>query len=255
MQAVNTELDCRTLTDFDNLVVDVFSHLGNHFFNARRVNTSVGHQLVERQTGNLATHRIKARQYDGFRGVVDDNFNAGSGFERADVASFATDDTSFDFVVFDVEYRNAVFNGVFHCSPLNRLDNDFLRFLIRLEFRLVRDAALDLVALGLDPEQAALFVQSDVPEVTELTWLLMTVTPMGLLERCHAYKDKKSRGIAADAGLFTYPVLMSADILAYDATVVPGGEEGCWDFDYAPAWLGAFGAGAEGMLVAHEHLQ
>jgi hypothetical protein len=81
---------------------------------------------------------------------------------------------------------------------LNRLDNDFLRFLIRLEFRLVRDAALDLVALGLDPEQAALFVQSDVPEVTELTWLLMTVTPMGLLERCHAYKDKKSRGIAAD---------------------------------------------------------
>jgi len=90
---------------------------------------------------------------------------------------------------------------------------------------LVRDAALDLVALGLDPEQAALFVQSDVPEVTELTWLLMTVTPMGLLERCHAYKDKKSRGLAADAGLFTYPVLMSADILAYDATVVPVGED------------------------------
>ena len=89
----------------------------------------------------------------------------------------------------------------------------------------MRDAALDLVALGLDPEQAALFVQSDVPEVTELTWLLMTVTPMGLLERCHAYKDKKSRGITADAGLFTYPVLMSADILAYDATVVPVGED------------------------------
>jgi len=89
----------------------------------------------------------------------------------------------------------------------------------------VRDAALDLVALGLDPEHAALFVQSDVPEVTELTWLLMTVTPMGLLERCHAYKDKKARGITADAGLFTYPVLMSADILAYDATIVPVGED------------------------------
>ena len=89
----------------------------------------------------------------------------------------------------------------------------------------VRDAALDLVALGLDPVHAALFVQSDVPEVTELTWLLMTVTPMGLLERCHAFKDKKSRGMAADAGLFTYPVLMSADILAYDATVVPVGED------------------------------
>jgi len=90
---------------------------------------------------------------------------------------------------------------------------------------LVHDAAVDLVALGLDPERAVLFVQSDVPEVTELTWLLMTVTPMGLLERCHAYKDKKTRGLPADAGLFTYPVLMAADILAYDATVVPVGED------------------------------
>jgi hypothetical protein len=68
---------------------------------------------------------------------------------------------------------------------------------------LVHDAAVDLVALGLDPTRATLFVQSDVPEVTELTWLLMTVCPMGLLERCHAYKDKKSRGLPADAGLFT----------------------------------------------------
>ena len=90
---------------------------------------------------------------------------------------------------------------------------------------LVHDAAVDLLSLGLDPDRATLFVQSDVPEVTELTWLLMTVTPMGLLERCHAYKDKKSRGLPADAGLFTYPVLMSADILAYDATVVPVGED------------------------------
>ncbi len=90
---------------------------------------------------------------------------------------------------------------------------------------LVHAAAVDLVALGLDPAHATLFVQSDVPEVTELTWLLMTVCPMGLLERCHAYKDKKTRGLAADAGLFTYPVLMAADILAYDATVVPVGED------------------------------
>jgi tryptophanyl-tRNA synthetase len=90
---------------------------------------------------------------------------------------------------------------------------------------LVHDAAVDLVALGLDPERAVLFAQSDVPEVTELTWLLMTVCPMGLLERCHAYKDKKTRGLPADAGLFTYPVLMAADILAYDATVVPVGED------------------------------
>jgi tryptophanyl-tRNA synthetase len=85
------------------------------------------------------------------------------------------------------------------------------------------DAALDLLALGLDPAQATLFFQSDVPEVAELQWLLMTVTSMGLLEKCHAYKDKKAKGLAADAGLFTYPVLMAADILAYDSDVVPVG--------------------------------
>lgn len=91
--------------------------------------------------------------------------------------------------------------------------------------QLTLDAALDLLALGLDPAKAILFVQSDVPEVTQLTWILMTCTPMGLLERCHAYKDKKERGITADAGLFTYPVLMAADILAYDANWVPVGQD------------------------------
>lgn len=84
-------------------------------------------------------------------------------------------------------------------------------------------AALDLLALGLDPEQATLFRQSDVPEVTELTWLLLTVTNLSWLEKCHAYKDKKDRGVVADAGLFTYPVLMASDILIYDSDVVPVG--------------------------------
>lgn len=87
------------------------------------------------------------------------------------------------------------------------------------------DAALDLLALGLDPARATLFVQSAVPEVTELTWILMTGTPMGLLERCHAYKEKKAKGLTADAGLFTYPVLMAADILAYDSQLVPVGQD------------------------------
>ena len=86
-----------------------------------------------------------------------------------------------------------------------------------------RDAALDLLALGLDPAKATLFRQSDVPEVTELTWLLMTLTPMSLLEKCHAYKDKLAKGLPADAGLFSYPVLMAADILLYDSNVVPVG--------------------------------
>jgi tryptophanyl-tRNA synthetase len=87
------------------------------------------------------------------------------------------------------------------------------------------DVALDLLALGLDPNTATLFVQSDVPEVSELCWLLMTGAPMGLLERCHAYKDKKAKGLTADAGLFTYPVLQAADILAYDSDTVPVGED------------------------------
>jgi tryptophanyl-tRNA synthetase len=89
----------------------------------------------------------------------------------------------------------------------------------------VLDTALDLLALGLDPAKATLFVQSHVPEVSELTWLLMTGTPMGLLERCVAYKEKKEKGLCADAGLFTYPVLMSADILAYDSQIVPVGQD------------------------------
>lgn len=91
--------------------------------------------------------------------------------------------------------------------------------------QLSMDAALDLLALGLDPEKAILFIQSDVPEVSQLTWILMTCTGMGLLERCHAYKEKKEKGITADAGLFTYPVLMSADILAYDSNWVPVGAD------------------------------
>ncbi len=89
----------------------------------------------------------------------------------------------------------------------------------------VRDAALDLLALGLNPERATLFVQSDIPEVSQLCWLLMTGAPLGLLERCHAYKDKTSKGLRADVGLFTYPILMAADILAYDSNWVPVGED------------------------------
>lgn len=87
------------------------------------------------------------------------------------------------------------------------------------------DMALDLLALGLDPNQATLFVQSDVPEISELCWILMTGAPMGLLERCHAYKDRKAKGLTCDAGVFAYPVLMAADILIYDSDLVPVGHD------------------------------
>ena len=87
------------------------------------------------------------------------------------------------------------------------------------------DVALDFLACGLDPHRTVFFRQSDVPEVTELTWMLSTVTPMGLLERCHSYKDKIARGISPNHGLFAYPVLMAADILIYDSNVVPVGRD------------------------------
>jgi tryptophanyl-tRNA synthetase len=88
-----------------------------------------------------------------------------------------------------------------------------------------RRVALDFLACGLDPERCALFRQSDVSAVTELAWILSTVTPMGLLERSHSYKDKLARGATPSAGLFTYPVLMAADILIYDSDVVPVGKD------------------------------
>ena len=89
----------------------------------------------------------------------------------------------------------------------------------------VREVALTYLSLGLDPERATLFRQSDVPEVCELTWLLSCVAPMGLLERAHSYKDKIAKGQKPSVGLFTYPVLMAADILAYDSTLVPVGRD------------------------------
>jgi tryptophanyl-tRNA synthetase len=87
------------------------------------------------------------------------------------------------------------------------------------------DVALDFLACGLDPKRSIFFKQSDVPEHTELAWLLTTLTPMSLLEKCHSYKDKIAKGISPNHGLFAYPVLMAADILIYDSNVVPVGRD------------------------------
>ena len=85
--------------------------------------------------------------------------------------------------------------------------------------------AIDFLACGLDPRKACFFRQSHVPAVTELAWILSTLTPMGLLERCHSYKDKMAKGFAPSHGLFAYPVLMAADILIYDSDLVPVGKD------------------------------
>jgi len=88
-----------------------------------------------------------------------------------------------------------------------------------------RSVALDFLACGLDPKKAVLFRQSDVPEVTELAWLLTCLTPMPMLENCHAYKDHLAKGKVPSHGLFAYPVLMAADILLYDSNIVPVGRD------------------------------
>jgi len=89
----------------------------------------------------------------------------------------------------------------------------------------IRSVAIDFLACGLDPERTVFFRQSDVPEVLELTWFLSCLTPLGLLERCHSYKDKIARGITPNHGLFSYPVLMAADILLYKSDLVPVGKD------------------------------
>jgi len=87
------------------------------------------------------------------------------------------------------------------------------------------DVTMDYVALGLDTEKTVFWRQSDVPEVTELTWLLSCVTPMGLLQRCHSFKDKVAQGLSPNHGLFAYPVLQAADILIYKSDLVPVGAD------------------------------
>jgi len=89
----------------------------------------------------------------------------------------------------------------------------------------IQDLAIDFLACGLDPEKSTIFRQSDIPEVNELAWILSTVLPMSRLELCHSYKDKVAKGIAANHALFAYPVLMAADILLYDANLVPVGKD------------------------------
>jgi tryptophanyl-tRNA synthetase len=106
----------------------------------------------------------------------------------------------------------------------------------------VWDIAATYLALGLDTERAIFFRQSDIPEVTELTWLLASCTGMGLLERAHSYKDKTARGITPSVGLFTYPVLMASDILIYDSDVVPVGKDQVQHIEMAQDMAGHFNA-------------
>ena len=121
--------------------------------------------------------------------------------------------------MFDLQEKgeNFMFIANFHAMTTVR-DGKALR-------EMTRDVALDYLACGLDPEKSVIYRQSDVPEVQELAWYLSCLTPMGLLERCHSYKDKMAHGFDATHGLFAYPVLMAADILIMNADLVPVGKD------------------------------
>ena len=122
----------------------------------------------------------------------------------------------------------------------------------------IRETAISYLALGLDPAKAVLFRQCDVPEVCEITWLLSCVSGMGLLERAHSFKDKVAKGIEANVGLFTYPILMAADILAYDANFVPVGKDQVQHVEMARDMAGhfnhAFGGQGDKVFVLPEAL-
>ncbi len=105
---------------------------------------------------------------------------------------------------------------------------------------LTLETAAAFLALGVDPAKAALFRQSDIPEIAELYWILGTIVPMADLENAHSYKDKIARGAEADFGLFGYPVLMAADILLYDSDVVPVGRDQRQHLELARDWAGKF---------------
>ncbi|OHD21429.1 MAG: tryptophan--tRNA ligase [Spirochaetes bacterium GWD1_27_9] len=121
------------------------------------------------------------------------------------------------FVELQEENESFIFIADFHALTSVRDPNELRKNTL--------EVAINYLAVGLDPKKVFLFKQSDVPEVCELSWYLSTITPMGLLERCHSYKDKIAKGIAADHGLFAYPVLMAADILIYKSDIVPVGKD------------------------------
>jgi tryptophanyl-tRNA synthetase len=115
------------------------------------------------------------------------------------------------------EHEGFYFIADYHALTSNPAPEDLARHTL--------DVAMDYMALGLDTEKTVFWRQSDVPEVTELTWLLSCVTPLGLLQRCVSYKDKVAQGLSPNHGLFAYPVLQAADILIYQSNLVPVGAD------------------------------
>ena len=139
MQTMDTKVDGRTFTHFDDLILHLFGHFCNDLFDTRGVNTSVLHELVQSETRYLTAYGIEGREGDCFGCIVHYDLYAGSGFECADVTSFTTDDTSFDFVILNVEDGDGTLSGCFRSHTLDRLDDDFLGFFVCLQTGIVHD--------------------------------------------------------------------------------------------------------------------
>ena len=128
MQTVDTQVDGSTFTRFNNFFFHLFAYFSYHFFDTGRMDTTVSHKLMQGQTGNFTANRVEGRKNDCFRSIVYNDFNTGSSFQSTDITSFTSDNTSLDFIRFDMEYCNRVFNGSFRSHPLDRLDNDTFSF-------------------------------------------------------------------------------------------------------------------------------
>ena len=146
VQTVDTEVNRRTLTRFDHFFVDLLFHLAHHFFDAGGVNTAVRNQVVECQTRHFATNGVESADNNSFGGVIDNDFYAGRRFQGTNVSSFAANNATFHVVILDMENRDAVFNCRFGGHTLNGLNDNALRLLVGIDFRLIHD--LVDVALG-----------------------------------------------------------------------------------------------------------
>ncbi len=139
VQAVDTQVDSCALTSFHNLLLNLFAHLVDNLLDSGGVNAAVGHKLVKGQAGDFAAHRVEARQHDCLGGVVDYDFNPGSGFEGTDVTAFAPDYAPLDFIGIDMEHGYGVFNGGLGGDTLYRLDYDTLCLLVGCHLGLVHN--------------------------------------------------------------------------------------------------------------------
>ena len=139
MQTVHSQIDHGTLTGLYDLVFHLLLHLRYHLLDTSRMDTSVGHKLMQCQTGNFTSNRVECGKNDCFRSIINNDFHTGGCFQSTDITSFTSDDTSFDFIRFDMEYRYGVFYCSFRSYPLDRLDNDTFCFFAGSQFGIIHN--------------------------------------------------------------------------------------------------------------------